>query len=158
MPNSCDWRSFKFHGVKAKDILRYFSIRRPPIDVVSIARGIGVSVNPTNTLWKGALLWEHETPSIWVRASDTPYDQRMTVSHEIGHLLLHDSQKMFRDSYGQAITLEEIEADKFSSELIMPANMIRAYASTLGGTSSTLAQHFEVPTETMRRRLCELYI
>ena len=68
--------------------------------------------------------------------------QRFTVAHELGHLLLHgyttphaDSnfRVRFRDAESSTGSVrEEIEANQFAAELLMPRELVAAQATRIG--------------------------
>ena len=67
--------------------------------------------------------------------------QRFTLAHELGHLLLHDYTEphadrgyviRFRDGRSSAGRVrEEIEANQFAAELLMPRDLVLQRASAL---------------------------
>ncbi len=68
--------------------------------------------------------------------------QRFTIAHELGHLLLHRYmtphadgrfQVRFRDELsGTGTVREEIEANQFAAELLMPESLLIKHLSTIG--------------------------
>jgi Zn-dependent peptidase ImmA (M78 family) len=59
-----------------------------------------------------------------------PNRQRFTIAHELGHLLLHKDEvhidRAFRNSISsQAIDANEIEANRFAAELLMPFHLLK---------------------------------
>ncbi|MDE0177884.1 MAG: ImmA/IrrE family metallo-endopeptidase [Gammaproteobacteria bacterium] len=72
---------------------------------------------------------------IGVNSLHRPNRQRFTIAHECGHLLLHKGKRSFVDRSfridrrdevsSQATDAEEIEANRFAAELLMPHQMIK---------------------------------
>jgi len=57
--------------------------------------------------------------------SQHPHRQRFTVAHEIGHLLLGHTGKNFVLELNSKKP-EEVEANQFAAELLMPLEMIKS--------------------------------
>jgi Zn-dependent peptidase ImmA (M78 family) len=76
--------------------------------------------------------------AIVVNASDPPVRQRFTIAHELGHLLIHKYltphadgryQVRFRNERSASGSVrEEIEANQFAAELLMPEREVRRLA------------------------------
>ena len=60
-----------------------------------------------------------------------------TFFHEAAHLLLHSRKSMFLDesNYGSAEPTEEREANEWASNFLVPANDLRAFIASFGGTA-----------------------
>lgn len=79
--------------------------------------------------------------AIVVNAADASVRQRFTIAHELGHLLLHNYaaphadgrlQVRFRDEKSaEGSILEEMEANQFAAELLMPERYVKALAGKL---------------------------
>lgn len=79
--------------------------------------------------------------AIVVNANDAPVRQRFTIAHELGHLLIHKYptphadgryQVRFRNERSATGSVrEEIEANQFAAELLMPEKEIRRLAIRL---------------------------
>ena len=79
--------------------------------------------------------------AIVVNSSDSPKRRRFTIAHELGHLLMHkysaphaDGRVQIRFRNEESATgavREEIEANQFAAELLMPERYVRAYVSRL---------------------------
>ena len=130
----------------AKDLLRAEKVRAP-VPVEKIARkyaqvirealpfdvsGMLVPLPPL----KGEPRW-----AIVVNANDPPVRQRFTIAHELGHLLIHKYstthadgryQVRFRNEKSATGSVrEEIEANQFAAELLMPEKEVRRLAIRL---------------------------
>jgi Zn-dependent peptidase ImmA (M78 family) len=98
--------------------------------------------------------------------------QRFTIAHEVGHLLLHGRDDLhvdrdFRvhrrdDRSSQAIDAQEIAANAFAAELLMPTVFMRAEVSGApvafddDARVQDLARTFEVSVQAMVIRLTNI--
>jgi len=100
--------------------------------------------------------------------------QRFIIAHELGHYLMdylgsEDSQNpgiLFSRAYPKSNhdSAEEIRADRFAAELLMPAKLFRrlyaramdAFDDDLGYTISFLAKYFKTKKSSVERRICEV--
>lgn len=79
--------------------------------------------------------------AIVVNAAHAPVRQRFTVAHELGHLLLHrytaphadgGFRVRFRDTRSSIGSVrEEIEANRFAAELLMPRDLVLSLLAKL---------------------------
>lgn len=110
---------------------------------------------------------------ILVNSNHAPVRQRFTIAHELGHLLLHgysaphaDRRFRFRDARSsEGTALEEIQANQFAAELLMPRAVLRGslelvdldYAGEDEGAFdlvvNDLATRFQVSRQAMAIRL-----
>ena len=147
-----------------------------PIKVEEIARlrGARVVYEPMARELSGLLYRDGDTVVIGVNSIHPPNRQRFTIAHEIGHLVLHQGRPVvldhvvrlnFRDPRsGTATDTEEIEANQFAAELLMPGEMVRAEvhrAQEAGGRLDQrllrdLAEGFGVSVEAIGNRLTNL--
>lgn len=139
-----------------------------PVDVLKVATAFGLKVYesdthlPHNT--SGMILRAPEVGGesgycIIVRSSEPFVRRRFTVAHEISHFILH------RDKIGNSLaddtlyrsslsSVEESEANQLAADILMPRDLIRKYASSLGVTDpSVLAKRFQVSELAMKIRL-----
>src|SRR3989338_1956333 len=67
-------------------------IRKPPVRVKMIAKNLGVHIRyePFEDDVSGALFRDTDNTIIGVNSLHPPNRQRVTIAHEIGHLLLHE--------------------------------------------------------------------
>jgi len=118
----------------AENVLRDHRVRRTPINVARLASKHATLVRrPLEDDISGALipLGENEW-AILVNSDHHPNRQRFTIAHELGHLLLHgyrtphaDKQFRLRDARSsEGSVLEEIQANQFAAELLMPRTMV----------------------------------
>ena len=113
---------------------------------------------------------------IGINSTHSKARQRFTIAHEIGHLVLHDGELYvdpavrvnFRDKRSSlAEDKQEIEANKFAAELLMPQEMIqrevvkctaKKKVITEAQLMTELARVFEVSEQAMGYRLFNLGI
>ncbi len=120
---------------------------RPPYDPVAIAKSINVPVlKANNPGWSGAVQSDEQNGwcAIWVDPSDAETRRRFTIAHELGHLLLHREQQMFRDSSFASTNHLEYQANDFAAELLMPKDEFKFYANIVGYDLQGLANVFGV--------------
>jgi hypothetical protein len=109
-----------------------------------------------------------------VNSTNPKVRQRFTIGHELGHLTLHHGHNLilerlvrlnFRDATSStASDQEEIEANQFAAELLMPRDLLRHSLTVLlqGRPISDLevvrrlAKRFEVSQSAMEYRLTSL--
>src|SRR6218665_508530 len=114
-------------------ILRNSGITSPPVPVEMIARNLGATVlyAPYEGDNLAGMLFNKDGKSIIaVNSAHHKNRQRFTIAHECGHLILHGSAvfidrsfEIFRrdDTSSEAIDMNEVEANQFAAELLMPA-------------------------------------
>lgn len=162
---------------QAADLLRRLKVNRPPVPVERIARGLGAQLayEPFEGELSGLLHRQRDSIVIGVNDRHSRTRQRFTIAHEIGHCLLHPGKpfvldrtvKMnFRDGLASTATdREEIEANAFAAELLMPVSMVPVEARsvaqdihqlTADNLVSILAPRFAVSQQAMRFRLVNL--
>jgi Zn-dependent peptidase ImmA (M78 family) len=107
---------------------------------------------------------------ISANGADHYYRRRFTMAHELGHFLFHrdligagvDDNRAYRSVKGgnffnPNITAEhETEANRFASNLLMPAALVRQYHSEYGGDIAKLSNKFQVSQEAIGYRLQSL--
>ena len=121
---------------KVKELLEKVGVRSAPVPVEKIAEALGVRLvyEPAREgegIY-GMLYRDEGQPVIGVNSLNHIHRQRFTVAHEIGHFLLHEGKEYvdvptvrFRDlKSGLAIDKEEIEANGFAAELLMPRELL----------------------------------
>lgn len=109
--------------------------------------------------------------SIFVNNAHHPNRQRFTIAHELGHYFLDhingvhvDKTVLYRDANsGKAQFADEINANRFAAELLMPREFIDKYLKTIGdyfedNLIENLASKFLVSTTAMSLRLQNLGI
>jgi len=158
-------------------LLREAGVTEPPVPVEDIARNLGLIVTfaPYDGEMSGALIRDGTRAVVGVNALHPPKRQRFTIAHEIGHFLLHEGRPLLtdrsfkvnrRDTISSlAIDPEEVEANGFAAELLMPEQfMLRSvhalatHGIDLGDDEllDSLAREYEVSAQSMVIRLMKL--
>jgi Zn-dependent peptidase ImmA (M78 family) len=113
-------------------------VQSTPIDVVEIARAVGVEVQEASAdddlsgfLYRDR---KHDLAIIGVNADHHPNRKNFMAAHELGHYLLHDFDDVHIDrqfkvwlrneASSQGTDVEEKEANLFAAELLMPAHLV----------------------------------
>jgi Zn-dependent peptidase ImmA (M78 family) len=157
----------------AKQTLKGFE-KRLPVDIQAIiqAHNIPIRTQPLEDAVSGILVVKNDHATIGVNESHHPNRQRFTLAHELGHFLLHsDSTNVFIDASpvffrdktsSEGSKLQEIEANAFAAELLMPEHMLRKITQNQPldafdeGAVRRLATQFGVSTQAMTIRLTKL--
>lgn len=116
----------------------------------------------------------HHDKVIVVQAKEELYHQRFIIAHELGHYLLdyignptfEDPKKLFSKTYIKADheSSEEILADRFAAELLMPArlflqkylNIMNYSKQDIDYTITYLSTYFEVKKGSVKKRIREV--
>ena len=160
---------------RARKILQEQRIATVPVDVERLAKRMGLRVieEKLESEISGMLYREGESAVILINRDDAPVRKRFSIAHELGHYYLHANSSVFvdrrvryRDSNSsQGIFREEIEANNFAAELLMPeaqvfheTTRLRARRFTLGDEEliEELAKRFQVSRQAMEVRLANL--
>ena len=159
---------------RAREIFVGSGTQTAPVPVERIARRLNIQVRyaPLDGDISGMASIRDGVKIIGVNSLHHPNRQRFTLSHELGHLLLHedvlldtvhlDKGSLYRDSISsQGIDTFEREANAFASELLMPEQLV---AAALGPrvdieddeTVGKLARKFRVSVAAMHYRLIRI--
>jgi len=161
---------------RASQLLTHYGIVRPPVPVEQIAVSCGIQIARSAADWSesGFLLRDAARTIIGINSRNSPKRQRFTIAHEVGHWLLHEGKPLIVDQSvminkrddvsSQAADTEEIEANQFAAELLMPLPFVTAALNqqmSLGVASrdeliTGLAREFEVSNDAMGWRLINL--
>lgn len=168
--------------VSARELLQKYDVHAPPVPVEEIARGEGaVIARHRFSGWEsGFMLRDESRTIIGVNTRTSRRRQRFTIAHELGHLLLHEGALIvdhavrvnWRDDVsGMATDTEEIQANAFAAELLMPRELLidslEEYMADVGRANrvmshedliASLAREFDVSAEAMGYRLMNLGI
>lgn len=117
---------------RVRRLLSDADITSPAVPVDKVARHLGLNVQYAaydNDL-SGCLIRTKNQAIVGVNLAHHPNRQRFTIAHEIGHFLLHEGEEIFVDrgfrvnrrdwKSSTAEKPEEIEANRFASELLIP--------------------------------------
>ena len=169
-------RRSRAEEVASELILRY-GIIEPPVPVDKIAEGEGVEIIRSKAQGNeaGFALRDNGRKIIGVNAGNHPLRQRFTIAHELGHLALHPGKVLIVDPSVRVnlrnevsslgTDFEEIQANVFAAELLMPRTLITRLVPELASATSShentvtsLAGLFQVSKEAMSYRLINLGI
>ncbi len=124
-----------------RKLLREHGTESAPVPVGDIARKLGVKIRFVPFRGEGEisgmLFRDSEQTVIGVNSLHHPNRQRFTIAHEIGHMLLHKGMEIHIDKAlfivhlrdgvsSEAIDREEIDANRFAAEMLMPKHMLIA--------------------------------
>ena len=156
-------------------LLNGAGIIRPVVDVKMLAQMQGALVveEPDDDLSSGFLFRAPGSPPIiGVNASHPPTRKRFTIAHELAHLLLHVKNgvhvdyaivKMRDARAGEGTDEDEMEANRFAAELLMPRIFVEADLNELGPICAddekaiaALAKRYGVSSQAMAIRLSSL--
>ena len=137
-----------------------------PIDVIGIANAHGINVYRANFHGDikddifGFIEKDSDTTSIYVNAQNAPTRRRFTIAHELGHYFLRhegNDELKYLDLRSTKSTPEEIAANQFAAELLIPESELRKeYNKLLFPTVEALAKIFNVSKQAMKYRLSNL--
>ena len=170
---------------KARELLSRYPTKGTWVNVFSLANQLpevaAVQSMALDDDISGALLPVSEGKWLILVNKDHPLTrQRFSVAHELGHLFLHqyrvphaDRTLKLRDAQSsQGSAFEEIEANQFAAELLMPRDLVlRALdgqvieyepdtssdASSFKNLVKDLARRFRVSEQAMTIRLSSLF-
>lgn len=159
----------------ALSLLEERGLDEPPIDVASLADDLGVTIVAKSFEGdiSGMLYRDAATKIVGVNAREPITRRRFTIAHELGHLLMHRGKPLLiersarvnlRDTLSEeGSDWEEIQANQFAAELLMPRHVLFAAVRDLPATVGSerdrvrhLAELFSVSKQAMQWRLANL--
>lgn len=148
--------SDSFYKKKAEELLLACGIKEAPVDVVAIAKSLGIEIMElTLPNWFfGVLMRVDDQPYIVVNKAMPEHRKRFTLGHEIAHYICHGEAFAYmknckRDDYHR-------EADVFAAEVTMPSYLVRLEARRWFNDYRYLARLFQVSETAMVRKMQEL--
>lgn len=127
---------------QARSIILRQGIKSAPVPIDKIARTCGVTLQyaPFDDELSGMAFIKNGVPFIGVNSLHHPNRQRFTIAHELGHHILHkdllgnsvhvDKVILKRDRISSSgVDLNEIEANAFAAEILMPTAWIETLIS-----------------------------
>ena len=138
------------------------------INVESIAKELGITIvyEPfASDNISGVFLRKNKDLFLGVNKTHHPLRQRFTIAHEIGHYILHASDELHYDTdnietlhfrKADITSFDEIEANQFAAELLMPEGILNRCIEGGIKAISDLADRFSVSEDAMRYRLINL--
>ena len=153
-------------------------IAAPPVPVKRIATSLGIKVvyqEYEEAQISGFLYRSPKESIIGVNSTHADTRKRFTIAHEIGHFLLHSHEsgnvhldyafqvKLRDDVSSQGTNTEEIEANAFAADLLMPSRFLTADLIAIGGIDieddrflQKLADRYRVSLLAMQFRIARL--
>ncbi|MEM9814867.1 MAG: ImmA/IrrE family metallo-endopeptidase [Cyanobacteria bacterium P01_D01_bin.6] len=149
----------------------------PPVDVKAIvkAEGLDVTEEDLEDEVSGLLVSKNGHHVIIINANHYLNRQRFTIAHELGHYLMHrnisniffdEALVFFRDKEAaEGTKLQEIEANAFAAELLMPESLLRkvvrknpvdAFDDSEESLLTKTAKDFQVSVQALTIRLTRL--
>lgn len=164
---------------KVDDIFNKLNIeKRQPIDLYDITKKLNIKIlekSLDDNISGFLFINQNEQPIIGINEKHPTTRQRFTIAHEIGHYILHapkDENISFVDKQffianrnkksNQGIFIEEIEANFFAAELLMPSEAIyKSFVKevdhkNISSTYKKLSKVFDVSEQAMKFRLSNL--
>jgi Zn-dependent peptidase ImmA (M78 family) len=153
-------------------LLKRNGVLKPPVPVERIAEGLGLDIRyaPFVGDLSGALVRKGGEAYIGINSLHHPNRQRFTVAHELGHFMLHRGMKVHvdkdfhvnwrDDDSSRATSRDEIEANGFAAELLMPTDFIVRDLQDFGRVgrisrelASLMAKRYRVSLQAMQIKL-----
>ena len=155
-------------------LLTEHHIHSAPVPVSRIAKATGAEVHlePAEDDLSGFLYRDRTRTHavIGVNANHHPNRRNFTAAHELGHFLLHDFDAIHIDrkfkvwlrseTSSQGTDPEEMEANLFAAELLMPARFLMKDIKEIGSFDASdadsineLAERYGVSSQAMTIRL-----
>jgi Zn-dependent peptidase ImmA (M78 family) len=151
-------------------------LREPPIDVHRVVRALGLRVvyESLGPEVYGLLIWCPKPAVICVNREVPEPKQRMVIAHEMGHVHLghefgpdqyvHVDRRWdrYRDCIAPGLSEQDMEANQFAGELVMPTKLLQEAVAKYGNAPLTeehmqeLAAKFDVSEQSMTIRLSRL--
>lgn len=167
----------KFIRMHTESLLKRFNVKQAPVPVEKIAKGMGAIVQrvPADDSLSGFIYHEKasQTTVIGVNAGHAATRQHFTISHELGHFVLHNIEDVHVDrgfsvrlrsaASSEGKNIEEKEANLFAAELLMPARFLEKDIQAIDtvelndeSTIAELASKYGVSMQAMMFRLAYL--
>lgn len=121
----------------AERLLINHGLLKAPVKISKLAKALGIHVEmqDLDNEVSGFLVRKNNRDIVGVNQSHPENRQRFTISHEIGHYMLHINQqslfvdyykgdKLFRKNINMANSIMERDANQFAASLLMPRKLI----------------------------------
>jgi Zn-dependent peptidase ImmA (M78 family) len=153
--------NYTFARNMARKVLKDYKLSEVPTNLSILFQGLGlkyIELNDTDDI-DGAIIEIDGKPAIAVLNKARPIQrQRFTLAHEIGHIFLKHTKRDIYDpeeirETGKEPTdkkkpPQEIEADIFASELLIPYQQLKKYTADMNNIEN-LAGIFQVSKQAM---------
>lgn len=157
----------------AKETLGTTLSAAPPVPIERLARqrGMKVQFSPLDPALSGMAFVKDGVPFIGVNSLHHPNRQRFTIAHEMAHHILHadllaggvhvDTAVLRRDTLaGKGIDADEIEANNFAAELLMPEQWLAPLVEGVDVADdeglAVVAKKFKVSVAALQFRLLRM--
>jgi Zn-dependent peptidase ImmA (M78 family) len=150
---------------RARQLLELVGVTEPPVNVEAVADFLGFTVIPfaVPDSTSAVTFIEGDVKSIGVNNTHAPVRQRFSAAHELGHFLSghdgYDHSKTHvedRPAYLDPQHRQEVEADEFAAELLMPEAFLRRDLQEYGLDVPLLAKRYQVSEQAMWIQLIDL--
>jgi Zn-dependent peptidase ImmA (M78 family) len=142
----------------------------PETSITEVARALNIEIRTAKFTEEGVaglVIYgdKKEKAKIFVNAEHKLPKQNFTIAHEIGHLLIHKPKvkkkykidRMDFERSDKEIVKEEVEADYFASQLLVPRHKLQEIVSKLKSPNWYVAdfcsKYFNVPRGVIEYRL-----
>ncbi len=161
--------------ILVQQLLATQKVTEPPVPVERIARAQGARVflQSLEGNISGFLYRDSQQRVIGVNTHHPSTRQRFTLAHELAHLLLHDQNQIHvdhgfelrlrNDRSSQGVDRDEMEANLFAAELLMPRRLLKKDLGDLqtveisdDKTIGRLAKRYGVSVQALMIRLTAL--
>lgn len=160
----------------AERLRQRLRLREAPIDVDRVVRALGLRVfyESLGEDVSGLLIWCPKPAVICVNRDLPEPKQRLVIAHEMGHVYLghefspdqyvHVDRRFdrYRDCIAAGLSEQDLEANAFAGELVIPTKLLSEAVLDIGNTPLTeehiqnLATRFDVTVQHMTIRLSRL--
>ena len=163
---------------KAREVLQQHNVTKAPVPLDAIVKSLGIRVveKPFDASGyqdvSGMLYRTDSETVVGLNEKHSETRRRFSLAHELGHYFLHkgevfvDAKVNFRNRLsGMGVDREEIEANSFAAELLMPSDLLSTEFYKLvdahksadhASPAEILAARFKVSAEAMEFRLKNL--
>ncbi len=157
----------KYVRTLVERILNVNGIDKPPVPVENLVATLGADLRyePANDDLSGFLIRDpkkNQRAIIGVNLNHATNRKRFTVAHELGHFLMHQGDMVHVDRFNavfqvklrseeasKGTDIEEIEANLFAAELLMPASFLKLDLDSM--------QPQDIEDEEALRKLASIY-
>lgn len=166
---------WKLIGETAAKVLSEAKVHAPPVKLsgLLLQQGVSLTSAPAEDHLSGFVLKKSGSkPVIGFNSELPPVRQRFVIAHELGHLLLHNKNGLHVDRSpakhdggvnADGLDEDEVEANRFAAEILMPEPWIREEVKMIGHPAvdddpliGLLAKKYMVSLQAMTIRLTSL--
>jgi Zn-dependent peptidase ImmA (M78 family) len=151
----------------ARKILKDLDINNTSVSVIDIANKLGIDIYEYDKMANSiSALLDYKNKVILVNPTHSDVRKRFSIAHELGHYCLehYDDQRSYLKTlennndeivFKEYAKDQEIEANEFAAELLMPEQFVKKYFYTTSNAKK-LAEQFQVSSDAMWVRLSRL--